>query len=404
MEALDASTAALALSSLFQVFSVRMIATSKVLIGQYKGANRLDEMGSCIWQMIWLSFFLFLLAIPLSFFLEHFFFQNTSVSSLGIPYFRLLIPLNLLLPLGTALSAFYAGQGKTKIALYAGIFGQGINLLFGPLLIFGVKGFFPSFGIQGAAISTLLGQCVFCGILLFLFLKKKTRIIFGTHHWQPKKTLLVEFLKLGIPRALARAVPLLVWIAAVRLITQKGGDYLLVLSFSTTIHLFFIFVVEGMGQALLIIGSYIVGLRQLALLDKLIKTTVLFIFLGGIVLAIPFLVYPELIIKWIMPNLHDFESKQFLRYTCYWTYCTYLALSINSIGHNLLTVLRNTFFQMVYQTTCSWFLVYGGIFIAVEIWQVPDKTGFTMLMAHLTGAFIYFTRLRTVAKKQGSNN
>ncbi|MGH2611506.1 MAG: MATE family efflux transporter, partial [Rhabdochlamydiaceae bacterium] len=100
IEALEACTSTLSLCALFQIPAVRVVSIIQVFIGKYKGAGELQKMGACVWQMVWMSLFLFLISLPLCFYAEHLFFKNTSIASLGIPYFRILLPLNFLCPLG----------------------------------------------------------------------------------------------------------------------------------------------------------------------------------------------------------------------------------------------------------------------------------------------------------------
>jgi len=119
VEALETCTSTLSLCALFQLPAVRAVSIIQTFIGKYKGAGEFQKIGACVWQMVLSSVFIFLLAVPIGLFAKHFFFKSTSIASMGIPYFRILLFLNLLLPFGAALSSFYVGQGRTKTVLYA---------------------------------------------------------------------------------------------------------------------------------------------------------------------------------------------------------------------------------------------------------------------------------------------
>lgn len=64
------------------------------------------------------------------------------------------------------LSSAQIGVGNTKIVLISGMIGNGLNVLFNYILIFGKFGF-PAMGIQGAAIATVLGNFMIFIILLY---------------------------------------------------------------------------------------------------------------------------------------------------------------------------------------------------------------------------------------------
>ncbi len=400
IEALEACTSALAFSALFQLPTLRVISIIQAFIGKYKGMGELQKIGRCVWQMIWLSVFIFLLLIPVCFFIGPLFFKDTSIARLGIPYFLTLLPSNLLLPLGAALSSFYVGQGKTKIILYATLCGHAIHLLLDPLLIFGVKDLIPSYGLQGAAFALLAGQLVYCSFLFFAFLRKENRQIYGTNHYAFNRNQFFECLRIGIPRSLSRVLILLNWAFVVRFLTLKGGDYLLVLSFGGTIHYLFLFVVEGMGQAIVTIASYIVGIKELKCIRKLQKSAWLFIFSVMFLLSIPYLFCPQLVIGFIFPHLQNPETVNLLRCCCYWSFLYFFAQGINSVVHNLLTAFHDTLFQMIYSAIVSWVILYGAVFCMIDIWKwSPDKVWLASSFSCFATTAVYSLRTKRISQK-----
>lgn len=69
------------------------------------------------------------------------------------------------------LSSAQIGVGNTKIVLISGMIGNGFNVLFNYILIFGKFGF-PAMGIQGAAIATVFGNFIILVILLYSVTKE----------------------------------------------------------------------------------------------------------------------------------------------------------------------------------------------------------------------------------------
>ncbi len=64
LESLQICVAAASLTTVFQMFCVRIAHVSQIFIGQYKGANRPELIGPCVWQSIWFSFLSMIVTLP----------------------------------------------------------------------------------------------------------------------------------------------------------------------------------------------------------------------------------------------------------------------------------------------------------------------------------------------------
>ena len=62
--------------------------------------------------------------------------------------------------------------GKTGLSMVSQLTGTAFNLIFDPILIFGLLGF-PKMGIAGAALATVLGQFAAMTVALILNITKK---------------------------------------------------------------------------------------------------------------------------------------------------------------------------------------------------------------------------------------
>jgi len=87
-------------------------------------------------------------------------------------------------------------------ALWISLFTATVNVLLNWILIFGSLGF-PTMGIRGAAIGTVITRCLEFALILgyALFIQKKIIIKF-IDLFKPKFTIAVDFVKHGIPIAL----------------------------------------------------------------------------------------------------------------------------------------------------------------------------------------------------------
>ncbi len=95
--------------------------------------------------------------------------------------------------------------GKSFYSMLIQLSGAIVNIILDPILIFGWLGF-ESMGIKGAAIATIVGQCVAgaLGIILNLTVNKEIRL--RIKNFLPRWQLIKEMLVIGIPSVLMQAI------------------------------------------------------------------------------------------------------------------------------------------------------------------------------------------------------
>jgi putative MATE family efflux protein len=91
-------------------------------------------------------------------------------------------------------------SGDTKTPSYVMAFGGLINVILDPILIFG-WGPVPAFGIQGAAIATLIAWAVGLFYILYVLAVKRKLIEAKLLNWQQLKRSTGGILKIGLPAA-----------------------------------------------------------------------------------------------------------------------------------------------------------------------------------------------------------
>lgn len=88
--------------------------------------------------------------------------------------------------------------GNTFYSMLAQASGAIFNIIFDPLLIFGI-GPFPEMGVKGAALATVLGQ-IFAALVAFFFLHRKEKNIrLSFRYMTPTLNMLKEIYSIGIP-------------------------------------------------------------------------------------------------------------------------------------------------------------------------------------------------------------
>lgn len=129
--------------------------------------------------------------------------QPQEVVFLAFPYLNWVAGSLIPLVIFQAFRQFSDGLSLTRPAMYATLFGNGINVILNYLLIFGHFGF-PKLGVEGAAIGTFISRLL---MLFFIVLyvknhKQYQKYKLSLNFDQIKLFLVQKILKLGFPSAL----------------------------------------------------------------------------------------------------------------------------------------------------------------------------------------------------------
>lgn len=97
------------------------------------------------------------------------------------------------------------GMGDTKTPSMVMLVAAGINILFDPLLIFGI-GPFPKLGVAGAALATLISRFTTLLFAFWVLIKREKVIAVHQSSWSSVVNIWKEILFIGIPNALTKLI------------------------------------------------------------------------------------------------------------------------------------------------------------------------------------------------------
>lgn len=100
--------------------------------------------------------------------------------------------------LGQIFEKLLVCTGHSSLAMLAQASGAVINLIFDPLLIFGI-GPFPELGIAGAAAATVMGQILAAAIAFGLNLRYNASVRLDIRFVKPDKAALTDIISVGLP-------------------------------------------------------------------------------------------------------------------------------------------------------------------------------------------------------------
>jgi multidrug resistance protein, MATE family len=197
------------------------------------------------------------------------------------------IPINLAL---LTIHGVFRGLQNTVWTMQITLIGGVINVILDLILVFGIDGFLPSFGVKGAAFASLIAQVVMFLIASF-YLHKKCSIPFKVDfNFSPE---LIKLLKLGIDMVVRTASVNVAYYLANRYATSYGANYIASHTIAMNIWFLSAFFIDGYSNAAIAISGRLMGENDyggLFLLGKKIIKSGVYLAIG--LSIVYFLSYP----------------------------------------------------------------------------------------------------------------
>ena len=95
--------------------------------------------------------------------------------------------------------------GMTFYSMISQLSGAVTNIVLDPILIFGLLGF-PAMGVAGAAIATVMGQCVGATLAFIFNIKKNHEIQLSVKGFKPDGQIIGKIYKVGVPSIIMQAI------------------------------------------------------------------------------------------------------------------------------------------------------------------------------------------------------
>ena len=124
--------------------------------------------------------------------------DNVEIIEYGVTYMRICLIACAGVFGGITFERLLMSTGKTGLSMVSQLTGTVFNLVFDPLLIFGLAGF-PKMGIAGAAVATVLGQFAAMFVSFTLNIKKNKEIHLSIKGLKPEGKIIGNIYAVGVP-------------------------------------------------------------------------------------------------------------------------------------------------------------------------------------------------------------
>lgn len=131
--------------------------------------------------------------------------DDASILMYGMQYMRTICVCSFGIYFQFVFERLLTSTGNTKLTMYTQGLGAIINIIFDPLLIFGI-GIFPEMGVTGAAVATVIGQIVAACLALSFNIKYNREININMVGFRPSGKMILDIYKIGIPSIIMQAI------------------------------------------------------------------------------------------------------------------------------------------------------------------------------------------------------
>ena len=332
------------------------------------------------------------------FFSRQFFLWQTDIEEIvdqGTDYLRICTLFSFGLFLEIACERLLQSTGKTVYSMYTQGLGAIINIIFDPIMIFGLFGF-PKMGVAGAAAATVFGQILAAVLGIFLNKTRNQEIHVSFRGFRPNSEIIRHIYSVGIPSIIMSSIGSVMTFGMNKILIGFTSTATAVFGVYFKLQSFVFMPVFGLNNGTVPIIAYNYGAAKP---DRILKTLKLAICYAVGIMLIGFAVFQLLPDKLLLifeasenmlsigiPALRII-SVSFL----FAGYCIVCSSMFQALGHGLLSLLVSVFRQLLVLLPSAFLLSkIGGL----------DLVWYSFPIAEICSIFFSTYFLRHVYKKE----
>lgn len=156
------------------------------------------------------------------------------------------------------MNAFITAQGFSKTSMYTVLIGAVSNIILDPVFIFGFD-----MGVQGAALATVISQCISCVWVLFFLRSEKTILKLKKENMHLEAKVILPCLALGLAAFIMQSSESVISVSFNTSLLKYGGDIAVgAMTILSSINMFAMLPLQGLGQGAQPIVSYNYGAKD----------------------------------------------------------------------------------------------------------------------------------------------
>ncbi len=203
----------------------------------------------------------------------HMFTDNEIIAEYAIQYLRTCMIFCIGSLVSTMFQRFLQAVGDTFFSMVSLIAGAVTNIVLDPILIFGMFGM-PRLEIRGAAIATVIGQCVSAVVAIWLNAVKNKAVPIRMKGFQPESRVIGQIYKVGFPTIITQAVGSIMVAAVNAILMPFSSTAVAFFGVYYKLQNFLFMPMNGLGQATIPIVGFSYGAKNKERIREAIFTAI----------------------------------------------------------------------------------------------------------------------------------
>lgn len=245
-----------------------------------------------------------------------------------------------------------------------------VNIILDPILI---KGFFiiPAMGLKGAAIATVISQCISVLISTSYLKIKNSFIKINPFIFTFDINITKKIMKLAIPISSNQFIVAFGWLIITRLISSFGDAASATVAIVNRVESLFIMPIGALGNAVMTMSAQNIGANKFDRVKEIFKNGIVIGIIISSVMSIFSIVNPHLLINMFTKDLEVFEYSKSYIYTIMPIFIFYSIMFvcngvINGAGKTIVIMIFSTSTTLILRTILAYALLEK--FALVGIW------------------------------------
>lgn len=364
----------------------------------FKKANKIADNGIFLYVLSYIVFLILGFTVVKPFYASQIGSADVEIMELGIDYLSTVMILSFGLFGQIFFERLLTSTGRTIFSMTSQLCGAITNIILDPILIFGLLGA-PKMGVTGAALATVIGQCVAGIIACVCNHKFNHEVSLNIKGFRPDWTLIGHIYAIGIPSIIMQSIGSIMTYCMNRILIEFSSTATAVFGVYFKLQSFFFMPVFGLNNGITPIIAYNYGAKQRKRMIKTIKLSLIVAFCLTFIGFLSFEAIPQVLLDMFnasedmltigVPALRIIG----IHYLIAW-FCIVIGTVFQALGKAVFSMIVSIMRQLVVLIPAAYILAKLGGLHAVW-WSFPIAEVISLLVT----LFFFFKIYREIISK-----
>lgn len=354
----------------------------------FKKANKTATNAAFIYAFSYIVFLILGFTIVKPFYRSQVGSADAEIMTMGVDYLSTVMIFSFGIFTQVFFERLLTSTGRTIFSMTSQLSGALTNIILDPILIFGMFGF-PKMGVTGAAVATVIGQCV-AGIVAGTCNHKfNHEVKFEFKGFRPDLKIIGTIYAVGIPSIIMQSIGSIMTYCMNRILIEFSSTATAVFGVYFKLQSFFFMPVFGLNNGITPIIAYNYGARQRKRMTKTIKLSLFVAFCITFIGFVLFESIPQVLLgmfsasddllKIGIPALRTIG----VHYLIAW-YCIIVGTVFQALGKAIFSMVVSIMRQLVVLIPAAYLLAkFGGLHMVWWSFPIAEIMSFIVSTAFL---------------------